>query len=322
MRYPEEVTEAKETVAKASQVSFLQRVQDPRVLKWVLVAPLLIILVVLIAFPLFFELYLSFTGWQANTGNWWEAKPVWLANYIELFSERRFLMAVLRTFLVTGAAMFLEGLLGLGLALLLVDNFPGKRFFSSVFLLPMMVIPVVTGFVFFMLFQAAGPLNAILSGLSGHLVRVSWLTSPRTALPAVILADVWQWTPLMFLIFLSGLLAIPPNITDAAIALGASRWQRFIHIILPLLRPVIVIALIIRGVELVKVCDKIFILTKGGPGTSTEVISTYLYEVGFRYFRLALTAAAAFIILVLLTLLAMQAVKPLRIVEVNSEQKK
>jgi multiple sugar transport system permease protein len=208
-----------------------------------------------------------------------------------------------------GIAVPLELLFGLGLALLFVDQFGGRRFFYSVLLTPMMVVPAVAGYMFFMLFQSNGPLNQILSVLSGQSVQPVWLSEPSLAVAAVIIVDVWQWTPLMMLILLAGLLAVPQDQLTAAMMLGANRWQRFRHISLPRIKGVITIALALRAIEAFKLFDVPFIMTRGGPGTTTETVSYFIYKKTFNDLDWAYVAAIGLTILVLLSVIAVVALR-------------
>jgi len=155
---------------------------------------------------------------------------------------------------------------GLALATLFADEFPGKRIFYSILLMPMMVVPAVAGYMFFMLFQSGGPVNDILSSLTGSPVTIAWLSDPTLALFAVMVADIWQWTPLMFLILLAGLVGVPEDQIKAATLLGANPWQRFVTIVLPKMKTIIIIALAIRVIENFKIFDTLYIMTGGGPG--------------------------------------------------------
>jgi multiple sugar transport system permease protein len=126
------------------------------------------------------------------------------------------------------------------------------------------------------------------------------------------IVDIWEWTPLMFLILLSGLMALPEDQINAAVILGASRWQRFRLVVFPLLKPVIIIAIIIRGMEAVKIFDPIWIMTSGGPGTSTESISVYLYKEGFKFMKWSWVAAGGILVMVVISIISIYALKPLR----------
>jgi multiple sugar transport system permease protein len=201
-------------------------------------------------------------------------------------------------------AVPLEFLLGLGLATLFVDSFPGRRVFYSILLTPMMVVPAVAGYMFYMLFQSNGPVNQILSFLSNSKVELVWLSVPHLALAAVIAADVWEWTPLVFLILLAGILAVPEDQLRAATMLGASWPQRFRRIVLPRMRTVIIIVLVLRCVEAFKLFDVMFVMTRGGPGTSTETISLYIYKQTFNELEWSYVAAIGLTLLVILSVLA------------------
>ncbi len=152
----------------------------------------------------------------------------------------------------------------------------------------------------------------IVSLLIGRPFTVTWLSSEFTAMIAVIIAEVWQWTPLMFLILLSGLVGLPEDQMRAATMLGASFWQRFRYLMLPMLKPIIIIALVIRGMEAVKIFDMIFLMTTGGPAQATETISIYMYKVAFQQVRWSFSAAAAMTILAIMTIIASYALRPLQ----------
>ncbi|MEM8852177.1 MAG: sugar ABC transporter permease [Pseudomonadota bacterium] len=161
----------------------------------------------------------------------------------------------------------------------------------------MMVRPVVVGYTFWMLFQSNGPINQLIEMVAGDGAGLDWFRSAPLAFTTVVVTEVWHWTPLFFLILLSGLNAVPENPIRAAIILGASPAQVFWRVVLPMLMPVIVIAFVIRAMEIVKLFDEVFMLTRGGPGSSTETISLYIYKLAFNDFQLAYGAAAAFLVL-------------------------
>lgn len=265
-----------------------------------------ILLVFIVVFPLLMQLYISMTDWSPLYGqSWVDAWRSWngFANYVDVMSDSRFWSALWRTLLVILVCVPAQFLLGLGLAILFVDEFRGKRLFYSILLIPMMVVPAVAGYMFFMLFQSGGPINDILSNLTGTRVTTAWLSDPTLALVAVMIADIWQWTPLMFLILLAGLIGVPEDQLKAATLLGASWWQRFTTIMLPRIRTVIVIALVIRTVEIFKIFDNLYIMTGGGPGVATETISVYIYKVTLQNLEWSYVATIALIILVSLSVL-------------------
>jgi multiple sugar transport system permease protein len=277
-----------------------------------LTLPAQILVLFISAFPLLMQLYISLTDWSPLSGiGWWSAWELWngFANYADLAADGRFWSALGRTAIVMLVCVPAEFLLGLALATLFMDEFPGKRFFYSVMLMPMMVVPAVAGYMFFMLFQSGGPVNDLLSSLTGFPVMVAWLSDPTLALVAVMIADIWQWTPLMFLILLAGLVGVPEDQIKAATLLGANAWQRFVTIVLPRMKTIIIIALAIRVIENFKIFDTLYIMTGGGPGVATETISVYIYKVTTQDLIWGYVAAIALAILVVLSVVAVLAMK-------------
>jgi multiple sugar transport system permease protein len=246
-------------------------------------------------------------------GDWWNGEFIGLENYTEILQDERFLAAVGRTLVITGVAVPAEFLLGLALAVFFASrwNLRGRKLYVSLLLVPMMVLPTVVGYNFFTLFYRDGPLNDILGFLSGAEVAIDWLKNPSTALLAVILADVWQWTSFMFIILYSGLLALPEEPLKAGRVLGATEWQVFRRITLPMLKPVIYLTLVIRSLEAFKLFDVPFIMTAGGPGTATETISIYMYLQGFSFGRLSYIGAGAILIMIAITLMLVFVARPL-----------
>jgi multiple sugar transport system permease protein len=272
-----------------------------------LTLPAQILVLFISAFPLLMQAYISLTDWSPLSGlGWWNAWEMWnnLANYGDLATDGRFWSALWRTAIVMLVCVPVEFLLGLGLATLFADDFPGKKLFYSILLMPMMVVPAVAGYMFFMLFQSGGPVNDILSALSGFPVTIAWLSDPTLALVAVIVADIWQWTPLMFLILLAGLVGVPEDQMKAATLLGANSWQRFTTIVLPKMKVIVIIALAIRLLENFKIFDTLYIMTGGGPGVATETISVYIYKVTTQDLIWGYVAAIALAILIFLSVFA------------------
>ena len=286
--------------------------QSVRRLGAYLTLPTQFLLAFIVVFPLLMELYISFSSWTPLDGrNWLFAYHYWsgLDNYLEVITNLRFWRSIGRTLLMMGVCVPVELLLGLGLALLFVADFRGKRLFYSILLIPMMVVPSVAGYMFFMLFQSGGPINSILSALTGTTVSVAWLSQPNLALLAVMIADIWQWTPLMFLILLAGLLGVPEDQMRMATLLGAGPWTRFRFIVLPRIRRILLIALVIRMIEIFKVFDTLFIMTAGGPGVSTETISVYIYKVTMQDLQWSYVATIALLILIVRSAVGAPAIK-------------
>src|SRR5579872_3204480 len=287
-----------------------------------LVTPSRLMLLFLVAFPAAVAIYISFTNWSPTSGHVWydaykDAASYGFNNFWEALGGSQFWSAVWRTVIVTALAVGVEFVLGFTLALLFLKKFRGRGLLTLVFLLPMMVVPAVTGFIFYMLFQTQGPVNDALTAVFANFlhitgtVQIPWLTDPSIALYPVIMADIWQWTPLMFLIFMSGLAALPEDQMNQAQILGASYWFRLRHLILPMMKPIILIALIIRGMEVFKLFDAAWLLTQGGPGDATTTVSVMLYRETFINARWGSSSAVAILILIFVSIIAIRAIRPI-----------
>jgi len=265
---------------------------------WLFVAPCMVVILLVTIFPTIYSLGLSFTKWEVGM----QDRPfIGLGNYIELFSTARFVRSILITLIVVIGGVGIELVLGFSLAQLLSGEMKGKRIIVAALLLPVMVMPVVVGYTWRLLWDAQyGPINQIIGWIIGQPFTYTWLAKPETALLAILVTEVWQWTPFMFLVFLSGLAVLDPEVFEAADIDGASGWQKLWHMTVPLMRPIIIVAVLIRGLDALKFFDIIFTLSGGGPGNSTETLSFYIYQTGYQFFRLGYGAAASFVLLVFL----------------------
>jgi len=257
------------------------------------------LILALLAVPFVLTLYISLLRWRLTRGFWTAAPFGGLSNFADALTDEALLNSIVRTFVFAGTAVALEVLIGFALALLTHRSFRGRQVYLTIFLVPMMIIPVVIGYDFSMLLIDTGPLNSVLGLLSGQDIRIRWLSEYRAAQVAVVLADVWQWTPLTFLILVSGLTGLPPDPVRAAQVMGATRWQVFRHVQLPLLKPVIVIALVVRTMEALKIFDLPMLLTQGGPGNATETLSIFLWRNAWVFNKVSYAAAASLLVLVL-----------------------
>jgi multiple sugar transport system permease protein len=274
--------------------------RDDRALPYLLVAPTVAVLVALSIYPLIYSIRVSFQTGMGQRAAWS------LGNFARLASDRFFLDALGHTLVYALVALTFEFLLGLGLAVLLNEKLRGRNFFRALLLVPMMLPPVVVGVVWrLMLNPNFGAVNGTLKGAGVNTSALTWTASPKLALASVIMVDIWQWTPFMFLVLLAGLQAIPQEPYEAAVIDGSSRWQTFRHITLPLLKPAILIALLLRTMDLLRVFDQIFILTEGGPGFATETISLYIYRTAFRFSDFGYAAAMSFVLLILTNIISL-----------------
>ncbi len=255
----------------------------------------------LLALPFVLTVYISLLKWRANRP-FEQAYFQGLANYIRVLSEPEFWWALGRTFYLAGVAVSLELVLGFCLTMLVHQEFRGRKVYITIFLIPMMVVPVVVGYNFSMLYIDSGPINQLLAPFLtpfGIDPRIRWLSHPVAAQWAIILADVWQWTSLTFLIFLSGFAALPQDLIHAARIMGASPWQIFWRIQLPLLKLAIIVAVVIRSMEALKLFDQAVLLTFGGPGEATQTIAFFLWRQVWQFNKYSFGAAASVLLLFL-----------------------
>ncbi len=273
-----------------------------RLIPFVLVEAMFILIVIV---PFILTIYISLLRWRANRP-FEQATFQGFDNYVAVLGNEAFWTALGRTFYFAGVAVTLELLIGFVLAMLVNRLNRGQRFYITIFLIPMMIVPVVVGYNFSMIYLDSGPFNQLLAPLLepfGIDPRIRWLSHPIAAQWAIILADVWQWTSLTFLIFMSGFAALPRQLINAARVMGASRSQIFWKIELPLLKPAIVIAVVIRGMEALKMFDSVALLTTGGPGTSTQTIAFYMWEQVWVFNKYSFGAAASIVLLFIFAIL-------------------
>lgn len=276
-------------------------------LPYVLVAPALAVLLALSIYPLIYSVTISLQQ-ETASGIVWT-----LAHFRRLATDNFFRTAMVHTFVYAIAALACEFVLGLALALLLNQQMRGRGVFRASLLVPMMLPTVVVGIVWRLLLNPNfGAINGTLKQLGVDTESLTWTASPRLAFVAVIAVDVWQWTPFVFLVLLAGLQAIPQEPYEAALIDGSSRWQTFRHVTLPLLKPAILIVLLLRTMDLLRVFDQIFILTEGGPGFATEMISLYIYRTAFRFFDFGYAAAMSFVLLALTNIISVVYIRLLR----------
>lgn len=223
---------------------------------------------------------------------------VGLQNYQNLLHDANFRGSLGTTLLFTVSATGIEFVLGLVLALLLKEEFSLQGIIRSTLIIPMVIAPVVVGIIWRLLYNTdAGLFSFVIQSLFG--TNLSVLSSTTLALPALILVDIWEWTPFMFLILLAGIQSLPQEPFEAARVDGASPWNIFLHLTLPMLRPVIAVALLIRALDAFTVFDQVFVLTQGGPGTATEVATLMIYKTAFRFSQFGYAASMAIFLLVL-----------------------
>jgi multiple sugar transport system permease protein len=247
-------------------------------------------------FPLLYSLRLSF--FRARLGM--AQQFAWLENYGRAFSDYRFWAVLQVTVLFVVCDVALTVALGLGLALLFHRPLAGQRVFRSIFTMPIFTAPIALGYLGLTIFhQEVGAVNTVLRAL-GMLHLPAWFSDVWLARLAVILVDIWQWTPFCFLVLLAGLQSLPSEVYEAALLDTSSGWGTFRHITLPLLSPVLFTVTILRVVETFKILDIPFSLTSGGPGMATQTYSYYVYLTGLRNFNAGYASALAYLLLIVM----------------------
>jgi ABC-type sugar transport system permease subunit len=256
------------------------------------------VLAVILFYPLAYSLGLSFYNYYLPVPR---TTFVGLDNFRFILGDDAFWEALGVTARFTGAAVAIEVVLGIAVALLLDSRIPCRRFVNTVVLLPMAITPAVAGLLMRWMFESNwGLVNYFLSlvGVQGP----GWTGDPVWALWSIILADVWQNTPFVILVVYAGLQSVPVEPLEAAMVDGASRAQTLAHVVFPLLRPLVLFVLIIRSMDAFRIFDQVFVMTGGGPGTTTQTITFYNYVMAFRQLRMGRASALGVITLLILSL--------------------
>ena len=267
-------------------------------MKAAFLGPALGLLVLLVAYPLVNNLIMAFQDVPASLEG---GTFIGFGNFIEIAQDQRFWNATLRTVVYSVGCVIIELVLGIAYALLLNQHFRGRGVVRALFLIPMIATPVAVAMVWRLMFQPDLGLFSSIGSLLG-LPSIPFLSDPILALPSLMLVDVWQWTPFIALLVLAGLSGLPVETQEAAMVDGASLWQRFWHITLPALRPVIAVAAVTRLIEAMRTFDPIYVITGGGPGQATETLNIYAYNLAFQFLDPGY-AAAVVVLFVLVMLL-------------------
>jgi multiple sugar transport system permease protein len=253
-----------------------------------LIGPAVTFVVVMMILPVLFTIWLSFTKWSG--GRLESPRWVGIGNYQRLVHDARFSSAISRTLVFTVVAVLVEMVLGVAIAVLLNREFVGRGLVRTLFLLPMVATPVAIALVWRLMYEPnLGILNTVLSGVG--LGKHEYVANSHQALGWLMLVDVWQWTSLITLIVAASLAAQPGDVFEAAAIDGASAWQSFRKVTLPMIRPAIVIAVVFRMIDALKTFDIIWVITQGGPGFATETLNLYIYKQNFEAQNLGYAAA-------------------------------
>ena len=258
------------------------------------IIPTLVFLILINIFPLFYSLILSFADYSAISGK----PPIWIGirNYRELLNDPHVWNSFYITLKYAIISVFGQLVVGFGIALLLNRKIPGKGVITTLLLLPMMMSMAIVGLFWKLLYSPSWGIINYLLGLG----KFVWISNADVALLAIAITDIWMWSPFVMLLSLAGLSAIPQHLYEAASIDRASRWFTFRRITLPLVSPLLLIAVIFRTMEAFKTFDLAYIMTGGGPGTATELISIKLYNMAFPQWQTGKSAALAYIVLIVI----------------------
>lgn len=276
-----------------------------------LIAPATVATIVLMGFPLIFLVYLSFHSWFLE-GN---SAPVFtgVSNYQFLTQDPRFVSDFVNTLYFAGLGLAVQLPLGVAIGVLLSQKFPGANAIRALMILPMVATPVAIGLVWtIMMDPSLGVLKYFLSVV--HLPSPGWLSNPRIVIPALVIVDAWEWTPMISLLTMAGLASLPVDPHEAAIVDGATVWQRFWRISMPLLWPTLASVIALRAMDLLKVIDIIFIMTRGGPGQASETLNVYNYLMGLYFFREGYASTIALILAAMVVVISMLVLRMHRVV--------
>ena len=284
-----------------------------RYFKYLMIGPAIFVLLLIGIFPLIYSLIVSF---QNLTMTEVDTSFQGLLNYKQLFRDSRLWWALGHTVLITIIALPLELILGFLLAELFLEKMPGRQIFVALLVLPTVISPIVAGATWRLMFDVRfGPIGEIVNFFAGKPVTMLWTVNPTLVYPAIIICEVWQWTPFMFLLLLAALSNVDQSQLEAAELDGASYWRVLRQIIVPTIKPVIAVAILIRGLDLFRIFDIIWALTEGGPGSMTETISLYTYVSGFTQFDTSYTAAMAFLVVAILSTIVTYALHRMELVK-------
>ena len=267
---------------------------------WVFAVPAAIVVAAVILFPWIFTLFMSVHDWKVSG----DTPFVGLANYKKMLFDERFQWAIIRTLAFTAASVIAPMILGVWAAVCFSSKFKLQGLARTIFVLPMMATPVAISLVWTMMFHPQlGVLNYPLSTVG--IPPSTWVYDAHTVIPTLVMVETWQWTPLVMLIVLGGIASLPTDPYEAAILDGASPWQMFRHITLPLVFPFIVVAGVIRVIDALKAFDTIYVITLGGPGNASETLNILLYQTAFAYYDLGYGSAMVVIFFLLILLVSM-----------------
>jgi len=264
-----------------------------KITTFVFILPWLVSFCIFVLYPIVFSICVSMTDYSGLT---WDMRFVGFSNYARAFKDRVFLKALSNTFLFVLITVPATTVISLLLAVLLTSGIKFKRLFQAGYFLPSVISMVVISMIWLYIYSATGPLNTLLRSLGFDVPARSWLASERTALGSIMVMDVWSAVGYYTVLFVAGLQSLPLQLYEAARIDGATKWQIFKRITLPLLKPTILFVVSINSIRSFQIFTEIFTLTGGGPANSTQTIVHYLYDVSFRKFEMGYGSAIAYVL--------------------------
>lgn len=277
-----------------------KRKNGDRLASWAFLTPTLVFLGITALLPLLYSLYLSFFRMKLNLPNQ-TPQFVGFENYARMLTDQLLHTSTWNTILFAVISVALETVLGLMVAMVICSDKRWARIVTSIFMIPMIMAPVAIGTLWrMMLDSSTGVINYLLSFLG--IPSINWLSNPTSAMIAVMLVNVWQLTPWVTVICAAGLKALPSDCLQAGLMDGATSGQIFRHIVIPLIKPVLVVVLMIRFIDAFKVFDTVYVMTNGGPGSATEMLPNYIYKQGLKFFDAGYAAALAIVFVLTMTL--------------------
>lgn len=279
----------------------ISRTKLNRLTPWLFLAPAVVIMLVGLLYPIGYMVYASFLDWNPSQ-RIGEADWVGLRNYAFLLQDESFRESFFVTLRFAAVVVTLEMVIGVGLALLLDRNLRGMTVLRTIFILPMMIAPIVVGLMWrYMYHPTVGIFNQTLKDWGFE--PVPWLSDSGWSFVSIVIADIWQWTPFIFILALAALQSLPRSALEAARIDGASGWQQMLYIKLPLMMPVLIVTALLRLIDAFKVLEVILVMTNGGPGLSTEILALRISRTASEFRELGVAAAMSNYLLILLMVL-------------------
>ena len=274
-----------------------------RLTPYLFLAPAVVVMAIALLYPIGYMIWASFLDWNPSQ-RIGEADFIGLRNYANLLQNAAFLESFWVTIKFAAVVVVVEMVLGVGLAMLLDRQLRGMTLLRTIFILPMMIAPIVVGLMWrYMYHPSVGIFNRTLKSLD--LEPAPWLSDGSWAFASIVIADIWQWTPFIFILSLAALQSLPKSAMEAARIDGASGWQMIFYIKLPLMMPVLIVTALLRLIDAFKVLEVILVLTNGGPGLSTEILALRISRTASEFRELGIAAAMSNLLLILLMALTL-----------------